>query len=543
MQTNAKVYRFSGLIALLGLLALLVGLIVMILLPDIRYAAWIILSLGILLLTFAFIVDFRRVRSALTGRRGKFGAGTTVMASIFIGITLLVNAINIGNYQRFDLTGLEQFILTSQTKDVLSNLETPVDVLGFFTPADPSGYDINIYAESLLTRYQDHTDQLSVEIIDPDEHPDQARQYGITQYQTVVFQSGDRYRLVSPVQILEGAEHAFTSAILEVTGIIQKKVYFLTGHGESNIVSDAPNDYLLAREGLLNNLYRVETLDLLFTPSIPDDADILLIAGPQKPLTNSEIEIIDNYLNNNGAAIILLNPESPLEIKQLLSSWGLNIRDGVIIDPSSYAAPNIDSPMVPRTANFFGLSVIYFPGATALIPQPTYTAKLIIDEETGQPLQVIWTSEESQIQILPLASTSEDSWLEEDFSPGEEPKYNEEIDQKGPFALSVLITSSPTNGDEEVSTEDERGTRLIVIGDSDFASNEHYYDGNNGDLFLNAVQLLTAGKELISIERKILPFRRLIVGQEAKRFIDYSSIGLPPLLVLVIGGIIWWRRR
>ena len=98
MQTEPKTYRLSGLIAVLGVLTLLVGLIVMILLPSIRFAAWGLLALGILLLATAFIIDFRRVGRALTGRRGRFGVSTTVMVSIFAGIILFLNAISIGNY-------------------------------------------------------------------------------------------------------------------------------------------------------------------------------------------------------------------------------------------------------------------------------------------------------------------------------------------------------------------------------------------------------------------------------------------------------------
>ncbi|GAH08475.1 unnamed protein product, partial [marine sediment metagenome] len=78
--------------------------------------------------------------------------------------------------------------------------------------------------------------------------------------------------------------------------------------------------------------------------------------------------------------------------------------------------------------------------------------------------------------------------------------------------------------------DEEQGTALIVIGDSDFASNEHFYSGNNGDLFLRAVSGLTAGTEIVSIEHKVLPFRRLVVGPEAVNVIRYSSIGLLPLL-------------
>jgi len=85
--------------------------------------------------------------------------------------------------------------------------------------------------------------------------------------------------------------------------------------------------------------------------------------------------------------------------------------------------------------------------------------------------------------------------------------------------------------------------RLVIIGDADFATNTHYYNGNNSDLFLNSVSWLTEETELISIRHNVLPFRRLIVGSEAATFINYSSIGLLPVLILIVGGIIWWRRR
>ena len=111
------------------------------------------------------------------------------------------------------------------------------------------------------------------------------------------------------------------------------------------------------------------------------------------------------------------------------------------------------------------------------------------------------------------------------------------------FNSSGQLINQTEFGDETGEIDEEQGTTLMVIGDSDFASNEHFYSGNNGDFFLNAVNTLTAGTEIISIERKVLPFRRLTIGPEAARFISYSSIGLLPVLVLAIGSIIWWRRR
>ncbi|MFC2052350.1 GldG family protein [Chloroflexota bacterium] len=537
MQTNHKVYSYSGLVAVLGLVSLVVGFIVTILLPDIRLAAWGILALGIILLATAFIIDFRRVSSAIAGRRGRFGTGTTVMTSIFIGIIIIVNAISIGNYHRFDATGLAQFTLTSQTKDALSRLEKPVQVVGFFVPNDP--YGIAGYATSLLNEYQNYTDQLIVRTIDPDEQPDQARNYGITQYHTIVFESDNHRRAVMPQEIVEQAEHAFTSAILEVTGTAQKKLYFLTGHGESSINSD----YNQASEGLQGNLYQVDTLDLLITRSIPDDCAALIIAGPQKLLGIDELNIIKRYLEDGGWVMILLNPNPAQGIKELLSPWGVGVEDGTVIDPSSYASPSQASPIVPRIRNFFGFTTTYFPGSTAIIPQPGYTPQVISSPGGETPIQIVWTSENSLIQMYSLARTSQDSWLEKDFDPSKEPIFNDGAELKGPLDLGFLIAVSPPLDENGNPTAEVPPTRLIVIGDSDFASNQHFYNGDNGDFFLNSLEILTTGKELISIERKVLPFRRLVIGPEETNLIRYSSIALLPLLVLLAGGIIWWRRR
>ena len=543
MQTNPRGYRFSGLIAVLGLVALLIGFIVMLLLPNIRLTAWGILVLGILFLATAFIVDFRRVSRALTGRRGRFGVSTTVMASIFIGIILFVNAISIGNYHRFDVTGVSQFTLASQTKEVLSQLETPVQIIAFHIPGETTGE----YSVNLLEEYQNYTDQLSIESIDPAEHPDLAREYGTTlipaeyRYPTIVFEgeSGRRMilwpefaALVEEQIIPVEAEHAFTSAILQVTGIVQKKVYFLTGHGESDIYSE----YSYAREELLDNLFKVETLNLQITPSVPEDCAALVIAAPQQSLRSNEVDIIQSYLENGGQVMLLTNPNPPQEVNQLLSPWGVKIEDGTVIDSSSFVSPNESTPLVTRERNYFGFEKTHFPGATAVSPHPEYMPQLVqIGEDE---VQLIWVSEDSSTQMYMLLWTTEDSWLEKDFDLLTEPEFDEGIDWEGPLILGFLVYTPPTD-----ETGEEQGTTLIVIGDSDFASNDHFYSGNNGDFFLNAVSGLTAGTEIVSIEHKVLPFRRMIVSPEAERFINYSSIGLLPLLVLVIGGVIWWRRR
>lgn len=501
--------------ALLGLVSLFVGLVLMLVLPELRTLVWGILAVGAALMATALVVDFRRVRGALASRRGKLGVGTSAMVFLFVGIVLLVNAISVGHYRRFDVTGLSQFTLTSQTKEVLAGLRKPVEAVLCFSPE--ISYTVSSYARSLLTEYREHSDRLSVREIDPDLQPDEARKYGIDElgasYGAVVFRSAQGQRLVYGPQITEEAEHAFTSAILEVTGIRQKRVYFLTGHGEASI----QQGYRNAASGLRDNLFEVGELDLLGSAGVPRDAALLVIAGPRERLTDGELEILQAYLRNGGRALVLLDPNPPQQFRKLLSEWRMDIVDGVIVDPTSYVAPNKDNPLVPRSRNGFGLAEVYFTGATAVIPQ---------EMNPGD------------VELVAMVWTSREAWLEKSDIWGGEPVFDEGMDRKGPLAMGALV-STPAAGDADAP----EGRRLAVVGDSDFASDRSFHNGNNSDLFLAAVSWLAAGEEVISVDRKVLTTRRLILNPEQERFLHMSSIGLLPLLLLAAGAFVWWRRR
>lgn len=516
-------------LAIMGVVAMLTGLILLIVLPDLGFVALGLIALGIILVTSAGIIEFRRVRSAMVSKRGKFSTSTVILVSIFASIILLVNAISVAQYHRFDFTGLSKFTLTTKTKEVLAQLDEPIEVLCFFVPQVKNVsedyqemYDLaGPYALALLFEYKNYTDKLIITRVDPEEHPEQATKYGIADpysYQSVVFETKNGIKLVYAWDIYYQAEHAFTSAILEVSGIQQKKIYFLTGHGEASPGDESGTGYSSAREGLLDNLFQVAMLDLISTPEIPDDCAVLVVAGPKKAMDSNERQIIADYLKANGSVLFLANPDSPDDIAQLLEPWGMDVKNGIIIDPASYSTPNKDTPIVTRDRNWWEYTMLYFPGVTALIPNESIPV----------------TSE-----LTLLIMTTDSSWMTDEFSVTTDPVYDAEKDVKGPLNIGYLL--GPMQ-DTENNTLFE-SPNIIVIGDSDFATNAHYVNGNNDDLFLNMVNALSVTKEVISIDQKPLQTRRLILTPEKANFLRISSIALLPAIILVIGIVFWWRRR
>ncbi|MFW5836021.1 MAG: GldG family protein [bacterium] len=507
--------KSSGL-SLLGLGTVAFGWILMFVLPTTRFFAWIIVGIGVAVLAGGVIVDFRRMRRALASGRGRFGVSTSVAVSLFLGIVLVVNAISVSQHLRFDFTGLDQYTLSSRTKDALAELDSDVEVVTLFTPA--VSLTVRDYARNLLDEYLVHTNAITVRHVDPELEPDVARRYGLDQSDArvgvVIFRSTEGERRIRGPRVTAEAEHAFTSAIFEVTGRSRKTVYYVIGHGEQPLATE----YSAAGEGLLDNLFEVEQIDLARAGTIPEDAAALVIAGPRQPLAASERALIDDYLVDDGSLLLLLDPNPPASFRALVSDWGVRVEDGAIIDPESFVAPFRSSPLVDESRNAFRVDATVFPGATAMLPRA--------ERPDG-------------VQIEPIAWTTDRAWLEQTSEPGDEATFDEDNERAGPLAIAVAIAA----GSADVSSPADATTRIIVAGDSDFAGNRNFRNEGNSAFFLTAVNWLTAGEELVQIDRRPLVTRRLLLTPEQVRFLHFSSIGLLPLLLLIAGGYVWWRRR
>ena len=522
-MTNSRLP--TVIIAILGILSMVVGLLLSIITPEIRFYALVLIAFGIILVVVAAIVDFRRVRGAVTSRRGKFSTSTGLMVAIFAGIIVLVNAISVGANHQFDFTALSSFSLTSQTKDVLSKMKEPVKATLFGTPTDDANHT-GAYALNMLAQYSNFTNQLQIAFIDADKNPEAARKYGITDsslYESVVFEQGTNQFLVYPSQIQSEAEYSFTNAILEVTGIVERKIYFVIGDGEGSPLDTLSN----AGDILKINLLQVMTIDLHYTSSIPDDCAVLVIAGPTNPMTDNERQIINDYLKKNKQAIIMTNPGAPDDVTKILAPWGVNVIGGTILDPTSNVSGNLATPNVPASQSSAVVSSViktsvFFPGVTALAPAGTLP---------------------TNIDARALVWSSKDAWIDKNYDPTKTAKFDPATETKQISIIGMIVNPTYQYDANNNITGINAGPYIIAFGDSDFISNSNFSNGNNADLFLSLVKALGAGSEIMSIDRKVLPTRMLILSPEEQNFLNISSIALLPAIVLIIGVLMWWRRR
>jgi ABC-type uncharacterized transport system involved in gliding motility auxiliary subunit len=361
--------------------------------------------------------------------------------------------------------------------------------------------------------------------------------YNIKQNGTVVFESGDRRE---DVESHQNEEQDFTSAILKLLATEQKKLYFLDGHGEHDIDGYDDNSYNDLKRAIEAENYQVDKLVLAGQLSVPADCSVLVIAGPEKPLLSQEEEAIVRYLDQGGKAIIMVDPTPSPSLASLLERWGVEVRDDIILD---IGLPLFGDSRIPATVRYEYHTITlplagvmtFFPVARSLAPKTD--------------------SANQQLEVTQLVKTSNDSWGELDTGSllsERRAGYDEGRDIKGPMSVALAVVLREKSEDveppppmpgqpPEEATKEKRV--LVVMGDSDFLTNKYIQPGNL-DLFMNSVNWLAEEEELISIRPKDQEQAQVqrLTGRQL-RLVTYSSIFVVPILLLIAGGIVWWRRR
>lgn len=513
MRQYAKVIGFGGTFLVVAGLTTYAITSVLSLVPSA------LLGVGLLALFVYLYLEFDTIRSLLSSRSTRFGANAVVSAVIVFAILVLINFIARQHNLRVDTTEAQQFSLSPQTQKVLNALETDLRFSAFFK----SGTETT--ARDLLTEYANASPKVDFEFVDPDQRPAVARNYGIKQYGTIVVEYGP-----NTARVEQATEEALTNAIIKVTREARKKIYFLTGHGEKSIETSGKGGFSAAREAIEEENYDVESLLLADKEEVPEDCAVLVIAGPQKPLLENEIVMLESYLRGGGNALIMIDPMQSPGLAGFLQGWGVEAGDNVVVDATNLGQLFGAGPELPIVVNYgehpitegFGSQMTIFPLARSVLP----------GGETDQNLEVTI-----------LAETQSRSWAETKFDSLVQ--FDEGEDIAGPISVAAVVTREGDPGDGMTNADTLASTkiRLVIFGDSDFASDEYLNFVANADLFLNAVNWLAEEKDLISIRPKSPADRRLFLTETQSRTMLIFAVILLPLAVLGAAVMVYNKRK
>ena len=478
--------------------------------------------------------QWREIAHVFRGRQARYGTLATFSVIVVLGILIAVNYIGARENKRWDLTANKTFSLSEQTRGVLTKLDAPLQVMVFAQEPEFPRY------QDKLKEYEYVSKQVKAEYLDPDKKPTIARQNQVQQYGTIVFNYKGRSERVTT-----DTEQDITNGIIKVVTGQQKKVYFVQGHGERDTTSSERDGYNAIAGALGAENYTVDKLVLAQAGSVPDDAAVVVVAGPKTDFFPPEIDALKKYLEKAGKLLLELDPpdkpDGPqaLNLIALAHDWGMDLGNDVVVDASGMGrliGTDASVPVVatygthPITEHFSYVTA--FPLARSVTP--------VTGGVNGRTAQ-------------PFAQTSVQSWAEADvkdmLATGNVALDESTGDKKGPVTIAAAASAASTlpgapGGSNPLDPEAPKPeTRVAVVGDSDFAANAGLGIQGNRDLFMNTIGWLSQQENLIAIRPKNPEDRRITLTATQQSNITWLSLIVIPACIFGAGIYAWSRRR
>ncbi len=476
------------------------------------------------------------------GRRWKIGFDVVVRTVLVLAVVVMVNYLGGLFPRRFYLSSQTRVELSPRTVSVLHSLTNHITVTLYYDRQD----DFYPTIVALLNEYHSVNPRISVRTVDYVRDPGEAEkvkeQYGLnspTAKNLIIFDAGDKRVKIANGDALTQytleqipnekerefrrkpvafrGEEMFTSMLLAVTNPKPFKAYFLQGHGEPSLTDSSETGYLKFGAILNENYITNAPLELLGENSVPDDCNLLIIAGPRTMFSNLELQKIDQYLSQGGRLLVLLDYSSiqkPTGIEDILKQWGVNVGDDVVRDPE-------------HTISGQDVVVLNFSQHPVVNPLTQLALQLILP----RPVSRIDRQNQSAdaLKVEELAFSGPNSVLMGER--GQPPRR---------YPLMVAVEQNPVKG-----VANPRGnTRIVVAGDSLFLDNRQIESGANRDFLGYAVNWLLDRPTLLEGigPRPVTEFR-LMMTRVQQRNVRWLLLGALPGAVLVLGGLVWLRRR
>jgi ABC-type uncharacterized transport system involved in gliding motility auxiliary subunit len=444
-----------------------------------------------------------------------------VVGAVLLAVVVGANLLAYGHNAQADLSAAHRFSLAPQTKAVLDQVKSSLEVRAFLNNAGSQARD----ARFLLARYHELNRHISFSVVDPDADPTAARRFGISQYSTVVLAYKGRRVEAQSVNELD-----ISTAILRLVRGGTKTVCVLAGHGEPGLDDASGQGLSKVDDVFRHNAYDVRTLDLTVgQAAVPSECVALFDFAPRDPLGPQEVAAINSYAKAAGRVMIVASSLTNADPNPLTEPWGVHFLGGLVIDPqrSEGGDPtNVVIESLPSASPVDdGVTRLQFPASAGLAPSK--------DQREG-------------LSVERLAVTSGASWLESNpdnemqLDPGDIP---------GPVIVATASDDShvETSGEQRVPGGGARvvRTRVLVTASDTWLTNDFLDRLSNRRFFVNGLAWLTQDEQLIATTAQVSTDRSLPLTTERQARILVLTVGLVPGLIIGAGLLahFGWRRR
>lgn len=496
---------------------------------------------GLLLVVFVYLslnLNANKVRNKKVAQWRRFMRVLTIfiVSIVFIGGS---NYLANNSPIRWDVTQAKQHTLSTNTIEFIRSLTSEVKLTAFYVGMPPK------YLQDLFKEYQRVSAGLiSSEIIDPIEQIAYAAKFGNVvsgkERKVIVQSNGIRKEIDFTNTIL--TEEKLTNAIARASRS-PRQVYFLTGHNEYSLLNTDNIGLSTLKKLLADNNIQSKPLMLGITQFIPEDCDVLIIAGPQNELTPAEETLIVNYLTKGGDALFLIEntlvttPNKPLTANQqnknpalnnILNRWGLHVQADIVVDLTNHVGDDVGSP---ATKNY--------PRHKAITEGLDYTFYV-------RPRSIrVLEQRRSSIKLAPIVFTAskENSWAETNRTLNIQ--FDQGIDTAGPVPLAYVVLEENKVKEKIVEPKQENktsDTRLIVFTDADFLTNIYINQYSNAQMGLNVINWLAELDYQVFLSTKEIKVERLDLTSKQKRQV-ITILFLLPFLLVIVGLIVWLRTK
>ena len=412
------------------------------------------------------------------------------------------------DYQwQWDITQNSRNSISQASRNILNQLSGPIKIKAYVLQKSNAREAIR----NFIAPYQSAKADLTLEFIDPAEHPKETRAAGIQTNGEMIIAYGKRTEHLVP---LNGTlnEESFSNLLMRLAR--SRQITYLEGHGERRLDGIANHDLGDFGKQLQTKGFKISSLNLGIAQDVPVNTHLLVIASPQVDLLSGEVDKIQRYLDKGGNLLWFIDQEPLHGLQPVAEKLGLVLTPGTVVDPD---AQKSNAPLTWSLGAGYALHPV----------TQNFTLNTVFPFA-----RQIGASEDKGWKATPLVEVAQNGWVEMGKLEGAL-SFDKTHDIAGPVNVATAF---------EKSMED-KPQRIVVIGSGAFLSNTYLGNGGNMDLGINIINWLASDDNLITIQPKATQDSRLNLSKFSLASIFFGFLILLPLTLIATGFFIRWRRR